>query len=148
MCRKVGSRIHSSPPTSAWGQARQQAPYVEVGHVADANSRGEIGDVTATFTEVEAGTIMGGDTAHVALFRLPTQAEFDNRWSYTYLRPNNTDTVSMTVNLLDDRGALVDRTLDVAYDLKTTLGTVSATGHFVNGRMVVQFTAGDRPVRL
>ena len=129
-------------PNFCVGPGATSGPYVEVGHVADANSRGEIGDVTATFTEVEAGTIMGGDTARVALFRLPTQAEFDNRWSYTYLRPNNTDTVSMTVKLLDDRGELVDRSLDVAYELKTTLGTVRATGGFVNGRLAVQFTAG------
>ncbi|MFN8490100.1 MAG: hypothetical protein U0350_21110 [Caldilineaceae bacterium] len=119
-------------------------PSVDVSRASTADTKGEVGDVTATFTEAEAGRIIGGDTAHVTLFRKPTQVEFDNRWTFTYLRPNNTDTVSMTVKLLDDQGALVARSLDVSYQLKTTLGTVTATGHFDNGRMPAQFTAGDQ----
>ncbi|MCX6046283.1 MAG: hypothetical protein NT075_14320 [Chloroflexi bacterium] len=118
-------------------------PTVDVGRAADANTKGEVGEVGATFTEVEAGSITGGDSVRVSLFRKPASVVFDNRWEYTYLRPNNSDTVSMTVKLLDDTGEIVGRSLDVTYDLKTTLGTVTATGHFENGRMPVQFTAGN-----
>ncbi|MEZ4617427.1 MAG: hypothetical protein R2867_18215 [Caldilineaceae bacterium] len=119
-------------------------PTVDVGRDSTADANGETGAVIATFTEAEAGRIISGDRAQVSLFRKPAGIEFDNRWTFATLRPNNSDTVSMTVKLLDDQGALVARSLDVTYQIQTTLGTVTATGHFTNGRMPVQFTAGDQ----
>ncbi|MCB0087795.1 MAG: Ig-like domain-containing protein, partial [Caldilineaceae bacterium] len=119
-------------------------PTVDVGRESTADAKGETGGVIATFTEAEAGRIVSGDAAQVSLFRKPAGIEFDNRWTFTSLRPNSSDTVSMTVKLLDDQGELVGRSLDVNYQIETTLGAVTATGHFTNGRMPVQFTAGDQ----
>ncbi len=80
----------------------------------------------------------------MAFHRPLKSVEFDNRWGDTYLRPNNTDTVNLTINFLDDQGQISGFTGGLGYDLTTTLGTVTgpADSRFVEGRLPVTFTAG------
>ena len=103
-------------------------------------------ELSATFSETYGGSIVGGASATVALFRPLTGVAFDNRWGDTYLRPNSTDAVDLTVNLLDDQGQISGWTGSLGYELSTTLGTVVSPtdGHFENGRLPIRFTAGDQ----
>ncbi len=112
----------------------------------DAQPGGAVGDVAATFSEINGGSIVGGASATVALYRPLTSVAIDNRWSDTYLRPNSSDTISLTVNLLDDQGQISGWSGSLGYQLSTTLGTVTSPtdGAFENGRLPLTFTAGDQ----
>jgi hypothetical protein len=118
-------------------------PIAYLNYPSDSKPGGVVSTFNATFTEVEEERISGGATATVAFFRPLADVEFDNLWSDTYLRPNGSDTVTMTVNLLDDQGQKSGWSGNLGYDLTTTLGTVTApTGSFENGTMPIVFTAG------
>jgi hypothetical protein len=119
-------------------------PYTFVDHPLGDQLGGMTGAVSATFTEVTEGAIAGGATAMVRLYRPLKSVAFDNRWEDTYLRPNGTDTVSLTVNLLDDQGQVTGWTGSLGYELSTTLGSVTAPtdGFFMQGRLPIRFTAG------
>ena len=119
-------------------------PYTFVDHPLDDQPGGSTGEVSATFTEVTEGAIVGGATATVRLYRPLQSVAFDNRWGDTYLRPNGTDTVSLTVNLLDDQGQVTGWTGSLGYELSTTLGAVASPsdGYFAQGRLPIRLTAG------
>lgn len=119
-------------------------PYTFVTHPLDNQPGGVIGEVSATFTEMSQGNIVGGDKAVVRLFRPLSGFAFDNRWDGGYLRPNGSDTATMAINLLDDQGAVSGRTINLGYTINTTLGAVvgEPDGRFLAGRMPVTFTAG------
>ena len=121
-------------------------PFANFSHPLDAQAGGVVSELSATFSETYGGSIVGGASATVALFRPLTGVAFDNRWGDTYLRPNSTDAVDLAVNLLDDQGQISGWTGSLGYELSTTLGTVVSPtdGHFENGRLPIRFTAGDR----
>jgi hypothetical protein len=100
--------------------------------------------MSANFFETEEGRIVGGTTTTVAYFHKRAGVEFDNREQNTKLRPNSTDTVTMTVKLLDNQGNVSGWSGALNYTLESTLGSVVApTGVFENGRMPIVFTSGD-----
>lgn len=119
-------------------------PYTFVDHPLDERPGGATGEVSATFTEISEGAIVGGATATARLYRPLKSVAFDNRWEDTYLRPNGTDAVSLTVNLLDDQGQVTGWTGSLGYELSTTLGAVASPsdGYFAQGRLPIRFTAG------
>lgn len=107
---------------------------------------GVTNDFGATFFEAGEGSIVGGATTTVSLFRPLAAVAFDNRWIDTYLRPNNRDTVTLTVNLLDDKGQISGWSGNLGYQLTTSLGAVESPtdGHFENGRLPIVFKAGSK----
>jgi hypothetical protein len=119
-------------------------PFTLVSHPLGNEPGGVVGDVYATFTELYQGNIVGGDKAKVRLFRPIGGFVFDNRWEDSYLRPNGSDTATMTINILDDQGAISGLTINLGYTISTTLGTVvgDPDGLFLAGRMPVTFKAG------
>jgi hypothetical protein len=103
------------------------------------------GEFNATFTEVEEGRIVGGASVKGTHFRNLAAIELQNPGQATYLRPNNTDAVTITALLIDDQGGHNGWSGFLGYELATTLGTVSApTGAFENGRMPIRFTTGNQ----
>lgn len=121
-------------------------PTASFHYPLDEQPGGVTSDFGATFYEAEAGVIVGGAIAKVALFRPLADVDFDNRWIDTYLRPNNSDAVTLTVNLLDDQGALSGWSGTLGYQLNSTLGTIvsPSDGHFTEGRLPLRFTAGNQ----
>ncbi len=119
-------------------------PFVSFSYPLDNQPGGVTSDLSATFTEASEGRTIGSATSTVAFFRPLATIEFDNRWIDTYLRPNNTDTVSLTVNLLDDQGQITGWSNGLGYELRTTLGTITSPtdGYFDNGRLPLEFRAG------
>ena len=122
------------------------SPYAWVSRSLTPDSRGEIADVGFTMTEVYEGSISGTASTRLALSRRPAAMEFDNRQTAP-LRPNGTDTLELTLRLVDDLGqaAVFNGPFD-AQELSATLGTLDApTGMFEDGRLKLIFTAGNTP---
>jgi hypothetical protein len=106
---------------------------------------GEIGEIGLTMTEVEEGAITSSAHARVALFRRPASIEFDNR-QIGPIRPNGTDTVEMTLNLIDDLGQNVGISGPFNGEITVTNGTVTLpTGMYEDGRLRIIFKAGTSP---
>ena len=126
---------------SAGGTAYPNATFT---HIEDGLAEGGTAEINANFYEAEEGRIVGGATTTVAFVNRLGDVEFDNREVNTKLRPNSTDTVTMSVKLLDNFGNASGWSGALGYTLDTTLGTVVApTGAFENGRMPIVFTSGD-----
>ena len=118
-------------------------PYATFTYAMNNQPGGITADMNASFFEVEEGRIVGGATTTVTYLRPLAGVVFDNRWDGFTLRPNSTDTVTMTVNLLDDQGEISGWSGLLGYTLNSTLGTaVAPTGAYVNGRMPIAFTSG------
>jgi len=97
----------------------------------------------ANFFETEQGSIGGSTTSTVAVFRPLKGITIDNRHEAEYLRPNGTDSVTMTAILLDDQGNFSGWSGTLFFDLTSSLGSVTApTGSFEGGRMPIVFTSG------
>jgi hypothetical protein len=111
---------------------------------ANAISGGVTEQIGANFFETEQGSIVGSTATTVAMFRPLAGIELENRYQANYLRPNGTDSVTMTAILLDDQGDFSGWSGTLGFTLNTTLGSVVApTGTFVGGRMPIVFTSGS-----
>ena len=120
-------------------------PYAYVSRQPTATTRGEIGEVSLTLTEIQEGSIAGSASTQVALFRRPAALEFDNR-QVGPIRPNGTDTVELTLNLIDDFGQTVGYSGPFSGELTVTGGTYELpTGSYEDGRLRIVFTAGNTP---
>ena len=111
--------------------------------LAAAADSGAGGDVTVAFTEVERGEINASVGTRITRHRPAFSVQIDNDFNSAYLRPNGTDTISLTVGVFDEQGFSVADGTQV--DLQTTLGTLNpATGFTQGGSLNVQFTADGR----
>ena len=120
-------------------------PYAYVSRQPTATTRGEIGEVSLTLTEIQEGSIAGSASTQVGLFRRPAALAFDNR-QVGPIRPNGTDTVELTLNLIDDFGQTVGYSGPFNGELTVTGGTYELpTGSYEDGRLRIVFTAGNTP---
>lgn len=120
------------------------SPYVLVGRDSTPDSLGEVGEVSLSLTEDYEGSIAGVASTRLALSRRPVTMEFDTR-QVVPLRPNASDTLELTLRLVDDLGqtAAFNGPFD-AQELSASLGTIAApTGMFEDGRLKLIFTAGN-----
>jgi hypothetical protein len=102
------------------------------------------GEIALSFRESERGQISDAITTKVTRFNPPATVAIENHYTSSYVRPNATDTVSLTVGVFDAEGyPAADGTL---VNLATTLGTVTPpSGPTVNGQLPFVFTAGNTP---
>lgn len=109
--------------------------------LAAAADSGTGGDVTVAFTEIDRGEINASAGTRITRFRPAFSVQIDNNFNSAYLRPNGTDTISLTVGVFDDQGFSVADGTQV--DLQATLGTVNpATGFTSGGLVAFTFTSG------
>ncbi|MCX7853943.1 MAG: Ig-like domain-containing protein [Caldilineales bacterium] len=104
-------------------------------------SSGDQARIAVAFTESELGAISDSAAVTFSRRRAPAFITFDNRSQHTYLRPNGSDTVPLTVIVSDEEGVNVADGTPVR--ISTSLGRVTPTqGMTRAGRLVVMFTAG------
>ncbi|MFO7661267.1 MAG: hypothetical protein R6X18_01610 [Chloroflexota bacterium] len=119
--------------------------FASVSKPLSSGALGEIGEIGLTMTEIDEGAITASATARVTMFRRPASLEFDNR-QIGPVRPNGTDKVELTLNLIDDLGQVVGYSGPFNGELTVTGGTITMpTGTYDNGRLTVIFTAGTSP---
>jgi hypothetical protein len=124
------------------GEAATRTYRVTPTSLQDPAPSGSFGEIAVTFREKERGQIADSAATTLVRYNQPATVEIVNHSTSTYIRPNNSDAISLTVRVLDATGfAVADGT---PVDVVTTLGTVSpASGGTVNGQLPVVFTAGD-----
>jgi hypothetical protein len=102
---------------------------------------GEKAQVVVSFTESELGAISDSAAVTFSRHRAPFFIEFDNRSQHTYLRPNGSDSVPLTIIVTDEQGVNVADGTPLS--VSTSLGSVTPTsGTTRAGRLTVTFTAG------
>ncbi len=104
------------------------------------------GEVTVAFVESERGAISDSDSATITRHREATQIVLLNPLGEMAIRPNGTDTVTLSLMAFDDSGLPVAD--DTPINLATDRGTIAAngdsgfgiTGYTKDGKIAVIFT--------
>jgi hypothetical protein len=126
------------------GQSEVRTLRVTPLTLQDPAPSGLSGEIIVTIREKERGQIVDSAATTLTRYNPPALVAIENHATSSYLRPNGTDAILLTVGVFDSQNhPVVDGTL---VDLSTTLGTVDpAQGATVNGQVPVNFTAGTTP---
>jgi hypothetical protein len=101
-----------------------------------------VGELSVTFSERERGTVVDSVTTQFVRVRPPSLIAIENHYTNNYLRPNSSDSVTMTVGLFDSQGMPAPDGTPIK--LETTLGTDTPDqGTTVRGKLDFVLTSGD-----
>ena len=111
-------------------------------------------DVIVTFTDVDDASINDSDSTKFIRTRPVATVEIDNQYQHTYIRPNLTDAVTLTIAAFDEQGAPVadftpiEVTTDLGY-LNPAARSTNAFVYTIDGMAQIALTAdttGDATV--
>lgn len=105
---------------------------------------GSTAEVTFAFHDVNDPTSDDSVTVQFLRQRAPYRIVIDNAWQSTYIRPNNTDTVTLQVAVFDEQGVFAPD--GTAVQLATDLGTITPVNGLTEGGLLqALFKAGTQP---